>query len=149
MPSSVTSISEAIFSACDELISIVVEQGNPVYDSRNDCNAIIKTATNTLVAGCKNTRIPNSVTAIGDDAFFYSSLTSITIPNSVITIGNEAFYSCSNLSSVTIGNSVKTIGNNAFWSCTGLTSIIIPKSVTYIADDAFDDCPDLKIRHEE
>ena len=66
-----------------------------VYDSRNDCNAIIKTSDNTLVVGCKNTIIPSSVTSLGDWAFFgCSGLTSITIPESVTLIGDAAFRHC-------------------------------------------------------
>ena len=101
-----------------------VDSQNPIYDSRDSCNAIIKTATNTLIAGCKNTTIPNSVTSIGDYAFTgCSGLTSVTIPNSVTTIGYEAFSGCSGLTSVTIPNSVTTIGNKAFVYCSGLTEI--------------------------
>ncbi|MBQ6209968.1 MAG: leucine-rich repeat protein, partial [Prevotella sp.] len=73
-----------------------------MYDSRNNCNAIIETSTNTLISGCKNTSIPNSVTTIGDGAFHgCSGLTSITIPNSVTTIGDGAFHGCSGLTSIT------------------------------------------------
>ena len=78
-----------------------MESGNNVYDSRNNCNAIIETASNTLIAGCKNTIIPNSVTSIGDWAFYFcTSLTSITIPSSVTSIGDWAFASCSNLKTI-------------------------------------------------
>ena len=144
IPSSVTSIGSNAFSGCTGLTSIKVDAGNTKYDSRNDCNAIIETATNTLVAGCKNTTIPNSVTTIGDHAFYCcSNLTSITIPNSVTTIGNYALYYCSGLTSITIPNSVTTIGNNAFCLCSSLTSITIPNSVTTIGDAAFAGCSGL------
>ena len=63
-----------------------------MYDSREDCNAIIETETNILLCGCKNTIIPNSVTSIGSSAFSgCTGLTSITIPNSVTSIGNDTF----------------------------------------------------------
>ena len=91
----VTSIDENAFYCCEGLTSIVVESGNPRYDSRDNCNAIISTADNTLIAGCKNTMIPNSVTSIGERAFEgCDGLTSIVIPNSVTSIGNEAFMNC-------------------------------------------------------
>ena len=98
IPNSVTSIADHAFADCIGLTSIIVESENAVYDSRNSCNAIIETATNTLIAGCMNTTIPNSVTSIGEEAFRgCSSLTSITIPNSVTSIGSYAFYNCSSL----------------------------------------------------
>jgi hypothetical protein len=101
IPSNVTSIGSRAFSNCSGLTSIEVESGNTVYDSRNNCNAIIETATNTLISGCKNTVIPNSVTSIGSWAFWECiGLTSITISNSVTSIGESAFLGCSGLTSI-------------------------------------------------
>ena len=144
IPNSVTAIGNYVFESCNELASIVVESGNPRYDSRNNCNAIIETAENTLIVGCKNTIIPNSVTSIGDWAFSYCySLTSINIPNSVTAIGNGAFESCTGLTSIDISNSVTSIGRYAFYGCIALTKIIIPNSVTAIGNYAFSWCTDL------
>ena len=144
IPNSVTSISNAAFAACGDLTSVTVDKGNPVYDSRDNCNAIIEKASNTLIAGCKNTIIPEGVTSIGECAFEGCwHLTSITIPNSVTTIGNEAFDGCTGLTSVDIPNSVITIGNEAFESCVSLTSVNIPESVTSIGEWAFMGCSDL------
>ena len=141
---SVTSIGENAFFDCRSLTSIIVEEGNSIYDSRENCNAIIETNSNTLVAGCKNTTIPNSVTNIGERAFYYcSGLTSVTIPNSVTSIGDEAFYYCSGLTSVTIPNSVTSIGDEAFFYCSNLTSVTIPNSVTSIGENAFGYCSGL------
>ncbi|MDO5447879.1 MAG: leucine-rich repeat domain-containing protein, partial [Prevotellaceae bacterium] len=93
IPKSVTSIGEDAFCGCDSLTNITVETGNKVYDSRDNCNAIIETANNTLIQGCKNTTIPNTVTSIGASAFRECmTLTSIDIPNSVTSIGDDAFY---------------------------------------------------------
>ena len=117
---SVTSIGHSAFSLCSGLTSIVVDENNTVFDSRNNCNAIIETATNTLITGCNSTIIPNSVTSIGSFAFYGSGLTSVTIPNSVTSIGEDAFGYCSGLTSVTIGNLVTSIGEYAFYNCSGL-----------------------------
>ena len=101
IPNSVTSIGDYAFLGCSGLTSIKVDSGNSVYDSRGNCNAIIKTATNTLISGCKKTIIPNSVTSIGDLAFDgCSGLTSVTIPNSVTSIGSWAFTGCSGLTRI-------------------------------------------------
>ena len=124
VPNSVTSIGNRAFANCNGLTSIVVDSGNIIYDSRNNCNAIIETATNTLLSGCKNTIIPNSVTSIGYGAFSGClGLTSVNIPNSVTTININAFSSCQGLTSVTIGNSVTSISGGAFTNCIGLNTI--------------------------
>lgn len=102
IPKFVTSIGECAFEECPGLTSISVEPGNTTYDSRNNCNAIIETASNTLITGCKNTIIPNTVTSIGAYSFMRNSLTSITIPSSVTKIGFYAFYQCWSLTSVTV-----------------------------------------------
>ena len=146
IPNSVTSIGEIAFRASEFLESIFVESGNTTYDSRENCNAIIETATNTLILGCQNTVIPNSVTSVGDYAFRNcSSMTSIEIPNSVTSIGKNAFSDCSSLASIIIPNSVESIGYRAFYSCSSLTSITVPNSVTSIGNSAFLDCSNLTV----
>ena len=144
IPAGVTRIEEAAFGGCSGLTSIVVDKENKYYDSRNNCNAIIATESNTLVSGCNNTTIPADVTSIGHSAFYdCSSLTSITIPKGVTSIGAGAFARCSGLTSITIPDSVTSIGGEAFWGCSGLTSITLPASVTSIAGDAFGGCSSL------
>ena len=146
IPNSVNSIGDNAFDRCSGLESITVESGNTVYDSRDNCNALIETATNTLLSGCKNTIIPNSVTTISNYAFSgCTGLTSVVIPNSVNSIGNYAFYECSGLTSVEIPNSVNSIGDYTFWGCRSLTSVVIPNSVTSIGFVAFCGCNNLKI----
>lgn len=144
IPNSVTGIGTKVFSGCSGLTSIVVESGNAVYDSRNNCNAIIETATNTLTYGCSTTIIPNSVTCIGNSAFNgCTGLTSIIIPNNVTSIGGAAFEGCSRLASIDIPNSVTTIGWYAFENCRSLTSITIPHSVERVENYAFRGCTSL------
>lgn len=98
IPNSVTYIGWTVFYGCKELKSIKVESGNQRYDSRNDCNAIIETSSNTLIVGCNTTIIPNGVTSIEEHAFCGGiDLKSITIPSSVKSIGEAAFMDCSYL----------------------------------------------------
>ena len=142
--SCVTSIGMGIFNNCSSLTSIIVENDNPKYDSRDNCNAIIETLSNTLIKGCKGTIIPNSVTSIGNSAFEHcSGLNSITIPYGVISIGESAFYICTELSSISIPNSVTSIGSATFEECSSLTSVVIPNSVTSIGASAFKRCSGL------
>ena len=136
----VTSINEDAFTGCPSLASIVVENGNEKYDSRDNCNAIIETSSNTLITGCKNTTFPNSITTIGKLAFTGSGLTSIDIPSNVTNIDDYAFMYCRDLISVTIPNSVTSIGQLAFSHCSGLTSVSIPNSITRIGTGAFWAC---------
>ncbi len=148
IPNSVTSIGNYAFGGCSGLTSVVVDKDNGRYDSRDNCNAIIETYTNKLVVGCKNTIIPNSVTAIGDGAFSRCyGLTSITIPNSVTYIGESAFYGCTKLSSVTFNAEKCTeMGSNdysVFYACTNLTTLTIGDKVTIIPDYAFRYCSKL------
>ncbi len=107
LPDSVTSIGHHAFAGCSSLASIKVDVDNATFESKddsgNDCNAIIETATNELVLGCKNTKFPSGVTRIGDYAFMgRSGLTEISIPDGVTSIGKCAFSGCSDLREINI-----------------------------------------------
>ena len=127
--------------------TVTVASGNTKYDSRDNCNAIIETSTNTLLSGCPSTVIPNTVTKIGDRAFTVCPFTAITIPNSVTSIGGNAFYGCRGLTTVTIPEGVTSIGGSAFEECANLLSLTIPNSVTSIGGLAFRHCFKLKALH--
>ena len=145
LPNSVTSIGNYAFSDCSGLEKITVDRGNKRYDSWGNCNSIIETGTNTLIVGCKNSVIPNSVTSIGDCAFYgCTGLTELTLPNSVRSIGDGAFSGCSGLTELTLPNSVTRIGDCAFYGCSGLTELILPNSVRSIGDIAFTYCSGLE-----
>ena len=164
IPNSVTTIGDEAFCWCESLTkikipsSVVNMNGNTFFgwngDLHNESKAFIyehqvlfnKDKT-TLVAYRlkeKNYIIPNSVTNIGDSAFYdCKSLTSINIPNSVTNIGDEAFWGCESLTNINIPNSVTNIGRDAFSGCSSLTNINIPNGVTNIGRDAFSGCSSL------
>lgn len=142
IPKGVANVGVASFGLCD-LTSIVVSADNVVYDSRNNCNAIIKTEDNELVVGCVATKIPEGVVSIGSNAFRgCEGLSTITLPESLINIGDAAFSNCENLTSITIPDNVTYIGDFAFYF-TGLTSIIIPENVTRLNESVFEECNNL------
>ncbi len=131
IPESVTSIGDYVFNSCLKLKSITVSEENPVYHS--DGNCLIETESKTLIAGCKNSVIPDdgSVTSIGYSAFGgCESLTSIDIPDSVTSIGTAAFHHCYWLTSITIPDSVTSIGEEAFRGCDGVCEV--ENGVTYV-----------------
>ena len=168
IPNSVTSIGHGVFHGSSGLISVTI--GNSVTSigdyAFSGCYGLTSVHISDIAAWCnidfdgwrsnplseahhlylngeevKDLVIPNSVTSIGDLAFYEcSGLTSVTIPISVKSIGSTAFAYCSGLTSVTIPNSVKSIGSSAFAHCSGLTSVHIPNSVTSIGNGAFEDC---------
>ena len=123
IPKTVTIIESVVFNDCRVLSDIVVEEGNPVYDSRDNCNALIETATNMLIRGGNKTIIPNTVTSIGYGAFNWSNLTHITIPESVVSVGSSAFSGCHSLEEVYIGKSVTSFGSQVFDNCNYLNTI--------------------------
>ena len=115
----------AFWGAPETVISITVDPNNKYYDSRNGCNAIIETSTNTLIVGCRNTVIPNNVVCIKEDAFAYChTLKAVNLPSNLISIGNNAFRTCYDLTTITIPQTVTSIGNDAFWDCRSLKTVI-------------------------
>lgn len=162
IPKSIVEISAGAFSYCSGLEQIEVEKGNKIYDSRENCNAIIEKQTNKIIAGCKKTKIPSSVKIIGfaafhgqrgmdsidipdsitvieQSSFLDCGLKTIKLPDSLVYIGRFAFSSC-HLRSVIFGNSLKIIDDSAFRTNWNLKSIKIPNSLTSIGQMAFSDC---------
>ena len=129
IPKKISTINSPLFADCSNLTSIVVDSRNSYYDSRENCNAIITTSQNSfftpnmLIAGCKTTTIPNSVTEIADKAFYRSAIESITIPTGVIKIGHSAFNQATLLSSIKLPITLTEIGDWAFADCLSLNTI--------------------------
>lgn len=174
IPASVRVIQEMFgynpFCYCDGLEEIVVDPDNPVFDSRDNCNGIIESATDKLIAGFKVTQIPDgvriignrsfsyigiegqieelvipgSVTEIEEYAFFESGLVSINVPNTVKTIGAYAFGTCESLVSISLPNTLTKIPKRLFQFDTKLRSVQIPASVTSIDECAFIHCSSLE-----
>lgn len=155
----------AIYGSIGRILWVNVEDGNPVYDSRNNCNAIIETATNTLIFGvgtncaavpngvthigdyafygsdfCGEDRLPNSLISIGEGAFFDCWFESITIPSSVIYIGDYAFSTCTQLKTITIPEGITQLKNGIFSDCVRLKTVSLPNSLTTIGESAFNNC---------
>lgn len=129
IPKNVTSIGDGYsgsFNNCSSLTSIKVHPNNTIYNSNNNCNAIIKTNTNELVQGCKNTIIPSNITKICNNAFYgCSGLTSISLYEGITSIGSHAFSECSSLTSIILPSTINFIDWCAFQNCSNLTSITI------------------------
>ena len=143
LPASVTSLSNTFGGVSSCLKSIKVAEGNPVYDSRNNCNAIIETASNVLRDGCVNTVIPSTVTAIGDWAMCNKNLTSISIPSSVKSIGDGALR-YNPFKTVTIPESIENVGFCAFEECWYLEKVTIASKKCRLEGAAFANCGMLK-----
>ena len=149
IPSSVTSIGNSAFSFCSGLKKV------NITDIAAWCNITLGNGGSNPLNYAKhlymddaevtNLIIPNSVTSIGNYAFYgCSGFTSVTIPNSITSIGSSAFEDCSGLTSVTIPNSVTSIGESAFENCSGMASVTIGNGVTSIGNNVFVNCGSLK-----
>ena len=166
IPKSVEKIGVAAFFPMLYIDGFVVDPDNPYYDSREGCNAIVETATNTLLAGCENTVIPDGVVriaqnafdgsmglkrlvlphslrVIGADAFLWSGIAEIDIPEGVTTLERYAFQYCENLQRITLPESLTTIGLGALSHC-AFKEVVIPDGVTHIGDYAMDYCERLE-----
>ena len=145
IPSSVKTIGDYNLTECYQLQEIWVDPANTVYDSRDNCNALIKTATNELLVGCGSSIVPATVEAIADHAFQgVSGLTSVTVPASVTKIGYQAFAGCSALEQVSINGQLSYFGAYAFEGCSALHDVRLCEGIQYISLNCFESCNSLK-----
>ncbi len=136
IPASVSHLGSLAFKSAS-LESITVAADNAVYDSREDCNAVVEKSTGKLVLGCNNTKIPASVKIIGPSALYgCKSLASVDLPEGLTEIGNSAFYNCTGLQELELPHSLISIGNAAFLHCTGIKELTIPRLVEHIGEEA-------------
>ena len=147
--SAVSEIGDYAFMGLRSLEHLAVDSHNKTFDSRGDCNAIIRTRTNTLLVGCKTTIIPDGVEVIAGNAFISCQDTSIepfelNFPPSVEIIEPFAFNCCYPLSAVTFSEGLRRIGHWAFIG-TSIECLEIPASVTEIDEQAFISCDSLKV----
>lgn len=141
IPITLTSIGTYAFAGCEALTSMTVKSGNAIYDSRNGCNAIIEKSTNRLIAGCKTTVIPETVTTIGTFAFYeHHGIETIEIPGSVTVIERSAFNHILGLKRIVVPNSVGTLEPYVFSQCYGLEVITIGSGVTSLGQGCFYGC---------
>jgi hypothetical protein len=120
---------------------IIVEEGNPIFDSRENCNAVIETATNTLMMGCVNSVIPSTVVAIYDNAFTSCyELKELNLPENVKMIYSTAFSNCFGLKSIVIPKTVQLVDSFAFEGCENLEMVTFEGKDTKLGDDVFRYC---------
>ena len=139
VPATVTSIVDGGLTCGDYLTEIKVDPENPVYDSRDNCNAVIETATDTLISGCSTTVIPDTVKSIGTTAFYGCyKLNEINFPDSVTSIVDNAFHGCAGLTELHIPAGITNIGEIPFAGCGGFKRITVdPENTVY---DSRDNC---------
>lgn len=137
IPKSVTNIQYGAFGHCPALTNIVVDDNNPKYDSRDNCNAIVDTANDTIYMACTGTSIPATITTIAEGAFYDRPITSLYIPGNINKICSGACTFMKKLTEVTIAEGVKYIDNFVFAQCSQLKTITLPSTIEFLGRDVF------------
>lgn len=143
IPKNVSEIGEMAFTGGEDHIitSITVHPDNKYYDSRNNCNALIETASNKLICGFEKTVIPDTVTSIDHEAFRgCADLKSIVIPDSVTSMGVFVFAECPALEKISLSKNLTEVRNGVFRNCTSLKEIVIPEGVEHFGKNTFFKC---------
>ena len=132
IPANLQSLDDTALRACYGVTKITVDENNPYFDSRNNCNAVIETATNTLLIACQRTVVPEGITTIGVNAY----LRTAELPDSVTKLCNGAFVSTTSVTYIKLPANLLEIEYGALSRC--LVSVFIPASVTHIGNYNFD-----------
>ena len=144
-PSTMRILGECAFYNCAQLKYIQVDKDNKLFDSREDCNAVICTPNNAVILGCAGTTFPKSVTEISKSAFWGCiGLVTIKIPKWINSVGDEAFADCFNLKEINLPeDGTVNFGLSAFDGCTSLTSLYIPSGNFSFFYNPFTNCENL------
>ena len=162
LPSGLESIGEFAFSSCDQLTEIQIPASvtQLTGNSLNGCrvnvaegnqyfcsvDGILFDKNMTKLIRVPRTRsgdcaIPESVTEIGDDAFYMcAGVTAVTIPSGVTMIGRNAFFGCRGLREISLPDYLVSMGEGAFEYCEGLTELRIPHGIKRIEKETFEGC---------
>ncbi len=143
-PATLSNLGVYSFAEACVLDTITVAPTNPVFNSANNCNAVMRTSDNTLMLGCRRTEIPSTTVSIGEGAFFGCiGLTSVSLPIGLMNIYNSAFLGCTGLTSLALPEGLAHIGSSAFSSCSQLQVVVLPNSVSSVDCEAFRYCSSL------
>lgn len=136
---SASTFSAIALAYCDNLSTLIVDENNVTYDSRDNSNCVIRTSDNTLIRACKTTVIPETIDYIGGYAYGYlNNLTSVVIPDSVSSIESYAFYYCEDLNEITIGSGLTSLGSSSVFGYTSLKKITCySESEPSVSSDTF------------
>ena len=147
IPKNVKEIGSEIFNFCNHLTSIQVDSANPYYDSRSDCNGIVRKSDSALVAACKATTIGDDIRVLDESCFYGTAIHSLNIPRSVVKISPYAFAGCYEIDEITVAADhpvyISPEGSNALLTKDGKTLVlgsrttVIPDGVETIGQGAF------------
>lgn len=136
IPKNVRNIEGGMFN--EFIDTIIVDVNNSVYDSRDNCNAVIETATSTMIVGCNTSTIPPNIICVGNDVLSQNrGLESIILSDGILRINRHAFFGCWKLKSVVLPDSVLLIEDEAFAYCDNLASVTLGRNILRIGTRAF------------
>lgn len=139
LPASLNELGDRVFHYCDNLVTLTVDPANPVFDSRDNCNAIIRKSDNKLLMAIKTGTVPSGVEIIGRDAFMSNQeLVDLVLPDSVRVIEGQAFWGCSNIETVRFPAQLESVGDRAFAYCYNLADIQLPDTVKHLSRNSFE-----------